>query len=87
MNAQIAELTGNNPESRKLRGGSATTSTPSRQLTLQELMELLSAAPEKTVGIRKENLDLPNIKTLAAANPHLLRLGRKGPWPTVTLLK
>jgi hypothetical protein len=30
---------------------------------------------------------LRNIKILAEANPHLLKLGGKGPWPTVTLLR
>ena len=36
---------------------------------MTELKELLGNAPDKTLNIRKENLDLANIKTLAAANP------------------
>lgn len=48
---------------------------------------MLAAAPDKTIKIRQEGLDLKNIKTLAAANPHLLQMGGNGPWPTVTLLK
>jgi hypothetical protein len=51
------------------------------------LKELLALAPDKTLNIRKEGLQLANIKTLARVNPHLLSLGGKGAWPTVTLLK
>ncbi len=47
---------------------------------------LLAAAPDKTIHIRKAGLELANIKTLARVNPHLLRLGGKGAWPTVTML-
>jgi DNA repair exonuclease SbcCD ATPase subunit len=87
VDAEIAELTGNKPESKRRTRRASAISTPPRNLPLQELKELLAAAPEKTLSIRKENLELQNIKTLASANPHLLRLGGKGPWPTVTLLK
>ena len=52
-----------------------------------ELARVTGQPPGKTVNIRKANLELANIKTLAAANPHLLSIGGHGPWPTVTLLK
>jgi hypothetical protein len=55
--------------------------------SLQELKEILAAAPEKTLAVRSEGYDLRNIKVLASANPGLLKLGGKGAWPTVTLLK
>jgi septal ring factor EnvC (AmiA/AmiB activator) len=85
VDAEIAHLTGRLPEGRKTRARGP--KTIARSLPLQDLKELLAAAPGKTLSVRKEGLDLANIKTLAAANPHLLRLGGKGPWPTVTLLK
>jgi hypothetical protein len=86
VNAQIAELTGDNPGSNRRSRRSASDSAPARNLTLQELTTLLSSAPANTLSIRKENLGLRTIKELAMANPHLLKLGSKGPWPTVTLL-
>jgi hypothetical protein len=85
VDRQIEELT-----------GKAVGETPTRRralqparksIALQELKELLANAPDKTLGIRKQGLDLANIKTLANANPQLLKIGGKGPWPTVTLLK
>lgn len=54
---------------------------------LQELKEILGALPDKTLNIRKNGFDTRNIKVLASANPHLLGMGGKGAWPTVTLLK
>jgi len=86
VDAEIADLTGNKPEAKK-RSRRTSPAAPPRNLPLQELKELLAAAPDKTLSIRKENLELQNIKTLAKANPHLLKLGGNGPWPTVTLLK
>jgi hypothetical protein len=65
----------------------ATSSKALKNPSLQELKEILATAPEKTIGIRKEGYDLQNIKTLAKANPGLLQLGGKAPWPTVSLLK
>ena len=85
VDAEIARLTGKPLEPKKAR--SSTPKPAGKSLPLQELKELLAAAPLKTLSIRKEGLDLANIKTLAAANPTLLKLGGKGPWPTVTLLK
>src|SRR4051812_32860517 len=87
VDQEIGELAGRAPEPKKRGRRPGVVSTPPRSLPLQELKELLAQAPEKTLNIRKDNLDLANIKTLANANPHLLRLGGKGAWPTVTLLK
>ena len=58
-----------------------------RRADVDAKQELLAGLPNKTANIRKDNLDLANIKTLATANPHLLKMGGKGAWPTVTLLK
>jgi septal ring factor EnvC (AmiA/AmiB activator) len=85
IDAEIAHLSGKPAESKRSRA--RTGKRIGKSLPLQELKELLAAAPGKSLSIRKEGLDLANIKTLAAANPHLLELGGKGPWPTVTLLK
>jgi len=89
VDAEIARLTGKPVEGTKTRGSSpkATVKTAGKSPSLQELKELLAAAPDKTIGVRREGYDLQNIKTLAKANPQLLQLGGKAPWPTVTLLK
>jgi hypothetical protein len=84
IDAQIASFTGDTAEPRARKRSER---EPARSLPLQELKELLAKAPDKTLNIRKENLDLRNIKILTQANPHLLKLGGNGPWPTVTLLK
>ncbi|MEA3210178.1 MAG: hypothetical protein QOE70_3235 [Chthoniobacter sp.] len=85
VDTEIARLTGKPVEARKPRATAP--KAVGKSLPLQELKELLSKAPDKTLSIRKENLDLANIKTLARANPTLLKLGGKGPWPTVALTK
>jgi hypothetical protein len=85
VDAELARLTGKPLEAKKTR--SAAPKSLLKSLPLQELKELLAKAPEKTLSIRKEGLDLSNIKTLAKANPTLLKLGGKGAWPTLTLLK
>jgi predicted nucleic acid-binding Zn-ribbon protein len=85
VDAELARLTGKPLEAKKARASAPKASLKS--LPLQELKELLAKAPEKTISIRKEGLDLQNIKTLAKANPTLLKLGGKGAWPTLTLLK
>jgi len=85
VDVEIARLTGKPVEGKKTRSSSP--SSPGRNIPLQELKELLAAAPNKILNIRKENLELRNIKVLASANPGLLKLGGKGAWPTVTLLK
>jgi hypothetical protein len=85
VDAEIARLTGKSSDTRKTRTSAAKPALKS--LPLQELKELLAAAPNKTLNVRKEGLELSNIKTLAKANPTLLKLGGKGAWPEVTLLK
>ncbi len=84
VDAELAEITGK-PQEPKTRGRRPGPS--GRSIPLSELKELLAAAPEKTLNIRKEGLEARNIKVLSKANPHLLRMGGKGAWPTVTLLK
>lgn len=86
IEAEISELTGKPAASANGRVRKRA-SVSGRSIPLQELKELLAKSPGKTVSIRQEGLDTKNIKTLAAANPHLLQMGGKGPWPTVTLLK
>ncbi|HEY2342657.1 MAG TPA: hypothetical protein VGH90_06495 [Chthoniobacteraceae bacterium] len=62
--------------------------TPARRsVTFHELRDLLLAEPDRTLSVRKAGLDSTNIRTLANLNPRELRLGGKGPWPTVTLVK
>ncbi len=85
VDAEIAKLTGKPVEAKKIRA--VASKSLGRNIPLQELKELLVAAPNKTLNVRKENLELRNIKILAKANPTLLKLGGKGAWPTVTLLK
>lgn len=84
LDAEIARITGKGPE-RKGRG--AERKHVGKSVPLQELKELIAQSPNKTLSIRKEGLDLANIRTLTNANPHLLQMGGKGAWPTVTLLK
>ena len=50
------------------------------------MKEKLATAPEKTLNIRKGNLELRNIKNLLSVNPGLLKLGGKGARPTVIML-
>ena len=89
VDAEIARLTGKPVQGKKTRSASAkaTVKPAGKSPSLQELKALLAAAPDKTIGIRKEGYDLQNIKTLAKANPQLLQLSGKASWPTVTLLK
>jgi len=67
--------------------GAAAASAVKKTPTLSELIEALQAAPGRTLNIRKANLEVKSIKTFAKAHPHLLRLGGKTGWPTVTLLE
>jgi len=53
---------------------------------LQELKFILDGLPDKTLNIRGEGYDTPNIKTLTAANPHLFAYV-SGAWPKVKYLK
>ncbi len=80
-------MTGERPAGRKRGPRPGKISPPARSIPLQELKELLAKAPDKTLNVRREGLELQNIKTLAAVNPSLLKMGGVGPWPTVTLLK
>jgi uncharacterized coiled-coil DUF342 family protein len=84
LDSQIAAITG---KSTLKKGAGPEKKSTGRSIPLQELKDLLAAAPEKTLNIRKEGLQLSNIRTLANVNPHLLQMGGKGAWPTVTLLK
>ena len=84
IDSQIGAFTGMPAEAKTRK---RTDRGPAKSVPLQELKEMLASAPDKTLSIRKENLDLKNIKVLAQANPTLLKLGGNGPWPTVTLLK
>ena len=83
VDAEIARLTGKPQETKKTRASSYA----AKSIPLQQLKELLENAPNKTVSIRKEGLELKNIKALVSANPQLLKITAKGPWPLVTLLK
>lgn len=58
-----------------------------REIVLAELVAELEAAPNHTLNIRKAHLDVKSVKALAKANSHLLQLGGKGGWPTVTLVE
>lgn len=85
LDAQIAALSGA-PASAEKKQPRVAGNGPGKSVPLQELKALLAEAPDKTLNIRNAGLQLANIKTLAQANPHLLKLGGKGAWPTVTLL-
>ena len=85
VDAEIARLTGKPVEGRKARTTSV--KPAGKSPSLQELKEIIAAAPDKTLNIRGGGYDLRNIKTLAKVNPQLLQLGGKGAWPTVKLLK
>jgi hypothetical protein len=83
VDADLAKLTGKPVEGKKPH----IPASPVRNIPLAQLKEELSAAPDKTLNIRKANLELRNIKVLAQCNPGLLPIGGKGAWPTVTLLR
>lgn len=85
IDAQIASLSGT-PASTEKKQPRVVGEKPGKSVPLTELKALLAEAPEKTLNIRNAGLQLANIKTLAQANPHLLKMGGKGAWPTVTLL-
>ena len=85
VDAEIVKLTGKSAQAKPAR--STESKTVGKSPSLQELKVMLANAPEKTLSVRREGLDLKNIKTLAAANPSLLKMSAKSPWPMVTLLK
>jgi len=82
VDAEIAKLTGKSVGEKR----SSAPASSGRNIPLSQLKEELAAAPDKTLNIRKANLELRNIKNLARVNPGLLKLGGVGAWPTVTLL-
>jgi hypothetical protein len=82
VDAQIARLTGK-PLEEKYR----TRRPTGRILTLQELKDLLAAAPGKMLSLRKEGIEAKAVKALAKANPGVLKMGGKGAWPEITLVK
>jgi uncharacterized protein YdcH (DUF465 family) len=83
IDSELARLMGKNvekkPGKRQGKGGSG------KVLTADELKEMLSSAPGKTLNVRKEGLDLATIKGLVRSDSGL-QLGGKGPWPTVKLV-
>lgn len=85
VDAELAELEEKPAPAKKQPA--KTPAQEGRKPTLPELTAELEAAPEHTLNIRKEHLDVKHIKALAKANPQTLQLGGKGGWPTVTLLK
>jgi chromosome segregation ATPase len=85
VDAELAKLTGKPLEGKKPRSAPAHAAS-GRNVPLSQLKEELAGAPDRTLNIRKANLELRNIKNLVRVNPGLLRLGGKGAWPTVTLL-
>jgi hypothetical protein len=82
VDVDIAKLPGKPMEGKKPR----TPASRGRNISLQQLKEELAVAPNKTLNVRKANLELRNVKNLAQANPGLLKLGGNGAWPSVSLL-
>jgi len=84
IDGELEKLTGKPAGTRR---GRRVGDTPlKRSLTFQELKDMLLNTPSKTLNIRKEGLDITNIRTLANINPRDLMLGGKGPWPTVSYI-
>jgi len=84
VDAELAEWTDEPAIEKKAPAAAASTH---RSVTLRELIAELERAPEKTLNIRKAQMEVKSIKALAKANPDRLKLGGKGAWPTVTLLE
>jgi hypothetical protein len=82
-----AEIAGFGGKSASRKNGAPAKKPFGKALALHELKELLAAAPDHTISLRKVGLELANVRTLSAANPLLLQMGGIGAWPTVTLLK
>ena len=96
IEAEIENLTGKAPRQRRTRVTAANGSGPAssseapvgKKPDLQELKVLLAGRARKNhLPPQRGGYDVRNVKIMAMANPHLLRMGGKGPWPTVTLLK
>lgn len=89
LDSEIERITGRTPRTTVAKASGS--QKPARAKTvvsvsLDELRNALQGAPDRTINVRKAKYDFASIKALAAANPHLLKLGGKGPWPTVTLI-
>ncbi len=85
VDAELARLTGKSFEDKAARRRRGAPS--GRSVSLAELKDLLFAAPEKTLDLRKAGLEVKNVKQLVEGNPGLLKMGGKGAWPSVTLVK
>jgi hypothetical protein len=83
VDAELADLEESPAPAKK--GPTKSHAGHTRKLSLPELTTELEAAPERTLNIRKANLDVKHTKALGKANPQLLQLGGKGAWPTVSL--
>jgi hypothetical protein len=82
VDAELARLTGKAPEK-----GTRRKPTGGRSISLEELKGLLAAAPGKTLNVRKEGFNPRTVRLLAKANAGVLKMGGKGPWPEITLVK
>lgn len=91
VDAELAELTDAVIERPEEAGNpapiKAATTSAKRLVSVAELIAELQAAPDRTINIRKANLDVKTIKVLAKAHPHMMKLGGKSGWPTLTLLE
>lgn len=58
-----------------------------KSVTFEELKHLLGSAPNKKLNLRKAGLDVKAVKALAEASAGVLKIGGKGAWPDVTLIK
>ncbi len=85
VDAELADLTDDKTEEPAPVKAAATSAK--RSVTVAELIAELQAAPDRTINIRKANLDVKTIKVLAKAHPHMMKLGGKSGWPTLTLLE
>ena len=84
VDAELASLTG---KSQEPKGKFTRSRIVGRTPSFQELKDLLSAIPDRTLNLRREGLDVKHVKQLAASNVGVLKMGGRGPWPTVTLVK
>ena len=90
IDKEIESLTGERPEEpksgRQRKARAKVDKADLKKPSLQELKDILKALPDKTLDIRAEGYDTPNIRTLVEANPSLFQY-TKGAWPKVKLLK
>jgi hypothetical protein len=83
LDAEIQRITGKAPRAGRGVGGKPRSG---RSVSFDELKQMLESAPGRTINVRKLKLDFGAIKEFAKAHPNTLKLGGKGPWPTVTLV-